>query len=355
MEGPTTEITRLSVDVRIDSFARGHLEHATEMLSALWDIASNDDKDITAPSTAVQVTSPAHCDSVKTALIKSIRKGIFFDRKYWARHLKVGDALKPVYFSSTIMNDKAQQLNQLKHLESHPFTSYSGGVSVESDCEEDSLGVKDETPKTKEKEDQTRVVLNTGTFSAWKSLFFYRCTDTIMYAPLKSQGVDSRLNHILANTVVAAPPPCSPKSVYVLASFLGIQPLCDSAFADIKSKVSSNNVVDEVLSWVTARQGNIMEMQCELLISNFKDPKTIALVKENIGHISNGSSYYRSSALKLVLKKAFELKKKKRQPPVRWMRVPEDQLLLYVVSKLWKDVHIDGCILVVRSSITVYS
>ena len=56
-------------------------------------------------------------------------------------------------------------------------------------------------------------------------------------------------------------------------------------------------------------------MECELLISNFKDPKTIALVKENIGHISDGSSPHCAGALKLGLKKAFELKKQKRQPP----------------------------------------
>jgi len=56
-------------------------------------------------------------------------------------------------------------------------------------------------------------------------------------------------------------------------------------------------------------------MECELLISNFNDPKTIALVKENIGHISDGSSSHCAGVLKLGLKKAFELKKKKRQPP----------------------------------------
>jgi hypothetical protein len=36
-------------------------------------------------------------------------------------------------------------------------------------------------------------------------------------------------------------------------SKLGIQPLCESAFGDIKSKVSADNVVDEVFSLVTAR------------------------------------------------------------------------------------------------------
>ena len=49
---------------------------------------------------------------MKMALINSIRKGVFFDRKYWARYSKAGDVLKPVYFSSTIMGDKSQQLNK---------------------------------------------------------------------------------------------------------------------------------------------------------------------------------------------------------------------------------------------------
>ena len=54
--------------------------------------------------------------------------------------------------------------------------------------------------------------------SSWKSLFFYRCTDVISFAPLRSQGVDSRLDHIRERTTVTAPPPCSPKSIYVLAN-----------------------------------------------------------------------------------------------------------------------------------------
>ena len=111
---------------------------------------------------------------------------------------------------------------------------------------------------------------------------------------------------------------------------LDIQPLCDKAFADIKNKVSLNNVVEEVFSWVTAgwvqmhhltirstaradlffSQEKIMEMQCELLVSNFKDPKTIAHMKENIRRISNGSSSHCTRALKLGFKKALDLKKK---------------------------------------------
>jgi len=47
-------------------------------------------------------------------------------------------------------------------------------------------------------------------------------------------------------------------------------------------------------------------MQCDRLVSNFKDPKTIERVKDNIKRISNGSSSHCAGALKLGLKKAFE-------------------------------------------------
>ena len=57
MEGSTTEATRTSVDKKIDEFFEGDLEHATEALSALWEIV-NKDGDITAPSNALPAVSP---------------------------------------------------------------------------------------------------------------------------------------------------------------------------------------------------------------------------------------------------------------------------------------------------------
>lgn len=62
-------------------------------------------------------------------------------------------------------------------------------------------------------------------------------------------------------------------------------------------------------------QKEIMEMQCDLPVSKFKDPKTIALVKENIRQTSDGSSSHRASALELGFEKAFELKRQKKKPP----------------------------------------
>ena len=58
-----------------------------------------------------------------------------------------------------------------------------------------------------------------------------------------------------------------------------------------------------------------MEMECELLILNFRNPKTIDLINKNIGRASDGSSSHSANAFKLGLKKAFDLKKQKQQPP----------------------------------------
>ena len=66
---------------------------------------------LTSHGQTAESISPAHWTAVKIALIKSIGKGVFFDRKYWARHSGPEGFLKPVYFSSIIMEDKVQHLN----------------------------------------------------------------------------------------------------------------------------------------------------------------------------------------------------------------------------------------------------
>lgn len=85
---------------------REYSHHQTTPVPPLPHVMREDSHHQTAPA-----TGPVRWASVKIALIKSIRNGVFFDRKYWARHSKTGDVLKPVYFSSIIMDDKAQQLN----------------------------------------------------------------------------------------------------------------------------------------------------------------------------------------------------------------------------------------------------
>ena len=66
MEDSTTEATRTGIDKKIDNFVEGDLEHATEILSALWAIANNDD-DIKAPS-----NTPTPVSSVRFCLLPGV-------------------------------------------------------------------------------------------------------------------------------------------------------------------------------------------------------------------------------------------------------------------------------------------
>ncbi|KAF9785405.1 hypothetical protein BJ322DRAFT_828370 [Thelephora terrestris] len=166
MEDSKTEVTRASVDQKIDSFVEGGLEHASETIVALLEIASKDD-DIGSPVNTSPDDTPDSCwTSVEEAFLISIREGVFFDRKYLARHYKAGDLFKPVYFSGKIMDDKAQQLKKLvKYFKGRnpPVDDLGVDATVESDCEGDSQGTESE-PLNEEK---TRAFLTTGSFSAY--------------------------------------------------------------------------------------------------------------------------------------------------------------------------------------------
>lgn len=57
------------------------------------------------------VSYPANRELVESALIKSIRTGMFFDRRYWARHSKTAKTLQPIHISSIVAGDKLRRIN----------------------------------------------------------------------------------------------------------------------------------------------------------------------------------------------------------------------------------------------------
>ncbi|KAF9645604.1 hypothetical protein BDM02DRAFT_489896 [Thelephora ganbajun] len=144
---------------------------------------------------------------------------------------------------------------------------------------------------------------------SWRSLFFYLCTDEISFAPLTSQGIDSRLAYILENAS-DTPPPCSPKSVYILASLLNLQPLSDLALRDIESKLSENNIVEEFFSRVSSTQREVLEMECRLFFSRFKNQATVLRMQEKIASIGASRAVHQADAFKLGLQAALDFKKR---------------------------------------------
>ena len=69
-------------------------------------------------------------------------------------------------------------------------------------------------------------------------------------------------------------------------------------------------------------QEELMDTQWELLVARSDHPGIVALVRDKIEDISPESSSHRAGVLKAALKKAFELKKKKREPPGVLLRCP---------------------------------
>ena len=111
---------------------------------------------------------------------------------------------------------------------------------------------------------------------SWKCLSFYLCTNTIQFAPLKSQGAKARTQHSQDHRMMLGerPPICSPKTIYCIATAvspssharhfstpcfsqpflqLGMETLRRLASNDIRSKVTSTNVITEVFSNFTSR------------------------------------------------------------------------------------------------------
>jgi len=99
-------------------------------------------------------------------------------------------------------------------------------------------------------------------------------------------------------------------------------------------------------------QGKILEMQCDLLISTFQNLKSTTLVKESIDRISDGSSSHCAHALNLGLRKALELKRKKKEPPGVLLKCPNSSCFRgwyntgapYSVIESESAVYCPGCV-----------
>ncbi|KAI0342154.1 hypothetical protein BDW22DRAFT_1429642 [Trametopsis cervina] len=88
----------------------------------------------------------------------------------------------------------------------------------------------------------------------WQSLLLYLYNDYIEFAPLRSQ----RGHGVLLNPTGLS---CSPKSMYRLATKLGLEHLRQKAFQAIEQSLSKENIVKELFSDFTWRYPEILVMQ----------------------------------------------------------------------------------------------
>ncbi|KAJ7474208.1 hypothetical protein FB451DRAFT_1248312 [Mycena latifolia] len=137
------------------------------------------------------------------------------------------------------------------------------------------------------------VVLKDTAFRTWKALLYYLYTRRVNFRPLKSEG--------LKETAVSGPT-CSPKSMYRLADKLGLEELQALALAAISSRLSEENILQEVFSTFTSYYPVIQELEVRILTSNFSEKASEGL-KEMTQKICDGEKPYCAETLFMIIRK----------------------------------------------------
>ncbi|KAF7789949.1 hypothetical protein EIP86_000897 [Pleurotus ostreatoroseus] len=98
------------------------------------------------------------------------------------------------------------------------------------------------------------IVVHDVAANTWQALVYYIYTGKIAFAPLRSQGLQTRADSIRKYSTAhpGLPTPVSPKSIYRLADIVGLDELKKTAEQDIMGKLSIQTIVMEVFSWFSS-------------------------------------------------------------------------------------------------------
>ena len=223
------------IDEKVDCYANGDLDHAADAITHLWKLSkvgrpspldlssppsrpsrapphqpsppsrpsprrrsppspSTPDSPDEVPRTGfislssflnIPPPNPENWMRVEAALIKSIRKGIFIDRRYWTRHSRTTSVLRPVYTSSIATSEKLPHINGcercrlavlvfcaddrvvVKMYREHECPE-TGEGSEDSDCESVPEPAAGSSPEeNEEKESEPLPVLTVGSFARY--------------------------------------------------------------------------------------------------------------------------------------------------------------------------------------------
>ncbi|KAI5993829.1 hypothetical protein F5J12DRAFT_423628 [Pisolithus orientalis] len=110
-----------------------------------------------------------------------------------------------------------------------------------------------------------RIFVKDTAFQTWYCLVYYLYTGVITFSPLMSSG--SRDSQSLTPNGDKRPL-CSAKSMYALATKLGLNQPRDQAFAFICKNVNENNVLQELACSFAGRYPDVLESELDLLAQN---------------------------------------------------------------------------------------
>ncbi|PSS15400.1 hypothetical protein PHLCEN_2v3276 [Hermanssonia centrifuga] len=144
------------------------------------------------------------------------------------------------------------------------------------------------------------VILRDFAYPTWKALIFYLCTGEVAFAALQSQ----KKENIPAGQISPDAPLCSPKSMYRIADQLGLDALRNLAEKDILSKLSADNIMEELFSEFTSLYDKIRDMETQFACDNALT-RTSANISECIERMATGQRPYNAVILKCLFQRFF--------------------------------------------------
>ncbi|GJE95505.1 hypothetical protein PsYK624_116900 [Phanerochaete sordida] len=114
----------------------------------------------------------------------------------------------------------------------------------------------------------------------WQALLLYLYNDFLEFAPLRTQQAQ--------RTTTPNAVSCSPKSMYRLATKLGLEKLQDKCFAALEEALSKDNIVEELFSDFTWRYPDVLKMETEVFHRFASEPSVQSALQDKFQDIAYG-------------------------------------------------------------------
>jgi hypothetical protein len=145
------------------------------------------------------------------------------------------------------------------------------------------------------------ILVNDTAFKTWQALILYLYSGNIEFLPLKSGRSPSQATGVAERDHLCHP--CSPKSMYRLATKLGLDDLKNLAFKSIRAGLSKNNILNEAFSEFTSRYPPILEMEVNILSEHFNSPEVSKAFPAKFKGVTEGKLPHSSTILTSLFQK----------------------------------------------------
>jgi len=119
--------------------------------------------------------------------------------------------------------------------------------------------------------------------------------ENITFAPLQTPICSEPVIGVQVHSLQ----PCSPRSMYSLATALGIRDIKEDTLKNIQSKLSTSNIMQELFSSFAASHKEVLDMEIRTLYETFieKDPK---LLTDHVRRMASNEAPFFSTTLSLI-------------------------------------------------------